>query len=138
MTTTPIPGRVHSYEGPRPEDLRERINDPSIKSNLPTNMLLALGNCHVNLQAQVMALKEVLDEVGWPDRDDEELFDFNGPPLGTGLDFARENARLTWVLCGLVSLLRQSLGHIERDPSGEIMCFGPCERCAGGATLATS
>lgn len=90
----------------------ERIPDPTVKTNLPSNLLAAIGNTHVNLQLQVIRVKELLDMLGWPDRDGDELYDLHGPPLSSALDFARENARLTWVLCGLVNALEQSLGDM--------------------------
>ena len=88
------------------------IDDPTIKVQLPKTMLSALGNAHVNLQMQVKALAELLHMVGWPEGQGVDQYDLDGPPLSNALDFARKNARLTWVLCGLVNTLQATLGEM--------------------------
>ena len=100
----------HTYDPP--QEAREHIPDPTVKTSLPKNLLSALGNAHVNLQLQVREIVAILNTIGWPNRDGELLYDLDGPPLSNALDYARENARLTWVLCGLVDDLKQSLGEM--------------------------
>lgn len=95
-----------------PESAKDYIPDPTTKVHLPKTMLSALGNAHVNLQMGVKRLAEVICHLGWPEGEALDQFDFEGPPLTTALDFGRENARLTWVLCGLIESLEQSLGEM--------------------------
>jgi hypothetical protein len=79
---------------------------------LPTNLLSALGNAHVNLSVQVAHLSEIIQTLGWPENDSVENYDLVGPPLSSALDYARENARLTWVLADLLNVLERSLGEM--------------------------
>lgn len=102
----------------------ERIPDPTVKTNLPKNLLSALGNAHVNLHFQVNKLTLLLDNVGWPEGESIHDYDVLGPPLSNALDYARENARLVWVILGLTDALDLALGEIVWGADGQIACMG--------------
>lgn len=109
------------------------IPDPTVKTNLPTNLLSAISNGRDQLAWEVRNLALLLDAVGWPEGIEPGSFlGHEGDPepaLNTALDHARDTVRLTWVLCGLVSTLADSLGvsmsdarinrlHAETFPEG--------------------
>lgn len=103
---------IHVLSVP-PQEVREHIPDPTVKVGLPTNLLSALGNTHVNLCFEVGNLVKLLDSVGWPENGPKESFDLKlDVPLSSALDFARENARLVWLILDLTSTLKWSLGEM--------------------------
>lgn len=117
----PIPAALLAQD---PQDRRERIPDPTVKSVLPANLLAALGNTHINLRHQISRLLDLIDTAGWPEDLTRESFEPKDRPLHSALDFARENARLTWVLCGLVDTLNRSLGAFVRHDNGDLISMG--------------
>lgn len=103
---------------------RIHIPDPTVKTNLPKNLLAALGNAHINLQFQVNKLAHLLDDVGWPEGESIHDFEVISPPLSNALDYARENARLTWVICGMTDSLSQVLGEMQFNEDGSLHTMG--------------
>lgn len=108
-----------------PADRRERIPDPTVRSVLPSNILAALGNTHANLVLELRRLMGLIDTVGWPEDNGRERYEpLDDRELVTALDYARENAQLTWTLCGLVSVLSDVLGTFVRDADGTLITMG--------------
>lgn len=98
----------------------ELIPDPTVKSKLPTNLLAAIGNTHVNLWFEVRALEDLLDMVGWPENGPKDSFNLTEVPesMSNALDYARENARLVWLILDLTSTLKHALGDMAWGDDG--------------------
>lgn len=98
----------------------ERIENPTAVVVLPTKLLAALGNTHVCLGFAISKVQAILDTVGWPEGDSIEKYALDQPILTTAVDYARENARLTWVLEGMLDALGEVIGEFqfEEIPGG--------------------
>jgi hypothetical protein len=108
-----------------PQDRREHIPDPTVKTHMPATILAALGNAHVNLQLELTHLLDVIDTLGWPEGDARERYEpLDDRELSTALDYARANAELTWVLCGLVNVLTAAVGSFVRNEDGDLISMG--------------
>lgn len=121
MNTT-RPNLTDDRQGPQ---ARHRIEDPTVKSVLPSNLLAALGNTHVNIGFVNTNLANLLDTIGWPEGDSREKYlDEHQPILTTALDYARHTMQEVWVALGLIDSLAQALGQFVRDEHGELISMG--------------
>lgn len=92
-------------------DTIQKIEDPTIKSHLPTSLLSALSNTNACLQDSEARLFDLLDALGWPEGSGRDSYgDDQRGEQTNAVGFARENTEMSWVLMGLINDLEVVLG----------------------------